>query len=98
MAIFPFSTYYAMGMNYWKEKLFDWSIICSLSLLCFSPTYYCKFWKEIKGVYETGANFLKKNVVQMNENDTHPTLCILELTRILMGVKGLSWKEVWGIT
>ncbi|XP_022149091.1 alpha-1,4 glucan phosphorylase L-2 isozyme, chloroplastic/amyloplastic-like isoform X2 [Momordica charantia] len=41
-------------------------------------------------------NFPEKVAVQMN--DTHPTLCIPELIRILMDVKGLSWKEAWDIT
>ncbi|XP_028082799.1 alpha-1,4 glucan phosphorylase L-2 isozyme, chloroplastic/amyloplastic-like isoform X2 [Camellia sinensis] len=40
--------------------------------------------------------FPNKVAVQMN--DTHPTLCIPELIRILMDVKGLSWKEAWEIT
>ncbi|KAL5217293.1 hypothetical protein ABZP36_017977 [Zizania latifolia] len=31
-------------------------------------------------------------------NDTHPILCIPELMRILMDVKGLSWNEAWSIT
>lgn len=37
-----------------------------------------------------------KVVVQMN--DTHPTLCIPELIRILMDVKGLIWEKAWNIT
>ncbi|KAJ6899776.1 alpha-1,4 glucan phosphorylase L-2 isozyme [Populus alba x Populus x berolinensis] len=41
-------------------------------------------------------NFPDKVAVQMN--DTHPTLCIPELIRILIDLKGLSWKESWDIT
>ncbi|KAL5741363.1 hypothetical protein ACOSP7_028095 [Xanthoceras sorbifolium] len=49
----------------------------------------------------SGANvnweeFPEKVAVQMN--DTHPTLCIPELIRILVDLKGLSWKEAWNIT
>uniref|UniRef100_A0A2N9J2U3 Alpha-1,4 glucan phosphorylase n=1 Tax=Fagus sylvatica TaxID=28930 RepID=A0A2N9J2U3_FAGSY len=40
--------------------------------------------------------FPEKVAVQMN--DTHPTLCIPELIRILIDVKGLNWKEAWDIT
>ncbi|XAR55924.1 Glycogen phosphorylase [Bertholletia excelsa] len=48
------------------------------------------------GEHVNWNTFPDKVSVQMN--DTHPTLCIPELIRILMDVKGLGWKEAWDIT
>ncbi len=31
-------------------------------------------------------------------NDTHPTLAVAELMRLLMDVHGLGWDEAWGVT
>ncbi|MCK5916859.1 MAG: glycogen/starch/alpha-glucan phosphorylase [Cocleimonas sp.] len=40
--------------------------------------------------------FAEKNVFQMN--DTHPTISVAELMRLLMDEKGLAWDEAWQIT
>lgn len=36
--------------------------------------------------------------VAVHINDTHPTLCIPELMRILVDEEGLAWEEAWKIT
>ena len=46
-------------------------------------------------VYGTLKNFHEKNVIQIN--DTHPTLVIPELMRILVDDAGLDWDEAWNI-
>ncbi len=30
-------------------------------------------------------------------NDTHPTIAVAELTRLLVDVEGLPWEQAWGI-
>lgn len=46
--------------------------------------------------HETFDEFPEKAVIQMN--DTHPTLAIPELMRLLLDVYGLSWGKAWSIT
>ncbi len=41
-------------------------------------------------------HFAEQNIFQMN--DTHPTIAVAELMRLLMDVKGLSWDQAWAIT
>ena len=50
---------------------------------------YLRNHDDIHQLYE-------KVAVQMN--DTHPTLAVAELMRILMDEKGLEWDEAWAVT
>jgi len=42
------------------------------------------------------SKFAEQNVFQMN--DTHPTIAVAELMRLLMDEKGMQWDEAWTIT
>lgn len=42
------------------------------------------------------SQFPEKNAIQLN--DTHPSLAIPELMRILVDLEGLDWKSAWDIT
>ncbi len=51
-------------------------------------------WIEQHGADFT--HFAEKNVFQLN--DTHPTVSVAELMRLLMDDHHLSWNEAWAIT
>ena len=51
--------------------------------------------RQHKAEYGTLRNFHQKHVIQIN--DTHPTLVIPELMRILLDEEGYSWDEAWHI-
>ena len=51
--------------------------------------------RQHKAQYGTLRNFARKHVIQIN--DTHPTLVIPELMRILLDQEGYGWDEAWHI-
>ena len=51
--------------------------------------------KKHKARYGTMANFADKAIIHIN--DTHPTLAIPELMRILIDEEGYGWDESWKI-
>ena len=51
--------------------------------------------RKHKAEYGTLRNFHEKNILQIN--DTHPTLIIPELMRILLDQEGYSWDDAWFI-
>jgi starch phosphorylase len=53
-----------------------------------------QIWEMIEGADYN--KFIEQNVFQMN--DTHPSIAVAELMRILIDVKGLDWDFAWNIT
>lgn len=53
-----------------------------------------RLWEEANG--EDYTHFAEFNVFQMN--DTHPTIAVAELMRILLDIKHLEWGPAWDIT
>ncbi|SBW08868.1 glycogen phosphorylase [uncultured Eubacteriales bacterium] len=51
--------------------------------------------RKHRAKYGTLHNFHQKHVIQIN--DTHPTLVIPELMRILLDEEGYSWDDAWFI-
>ncbi|MDD5275965.1 MAG: glycogen/starch/alpha-glucan phosphorylase [Methylovulum sp.] len=50
----------------------------------------------VKGHGNDFSEFADKNCFQLN--DTHPSIAVAELMRLLMDIYGLSWDQAWAIT
>ncbi|MES9955947.1 MAG: glycogen/starch/alpha-glucan phosphorylase [Sedimenticola sp.] len=51
-------------------------------------------WRRLHG--DDFNDFAEKNCFQLN--DTHPTIAVAELMRLLMDVEGMDWDQAWHIT
>ena len=54
--------------------------------------------RKYKATYGPDAWAEFPDHVSIHTNDTHPTLCVPELMRILLDEEGLEWDDAWDIT
>jgi starch phosphorylase len=52
--------------------------------------------KQYKRRHVTFQEFPEKVAIQLN--DTHPSIAVAELMRVLLDLEGLDWDEAWAIT
>ena len=62
----------------------------------FTAASIADIFRRHKGDRNDVRKFHEKVCVQLN--DTHPTLAVVELMRVLVDQEGLSWEEAWTIT
>jgi len=52
--------------------------------------------RRYKKTHSDFSQFAEKNAIQLN--DTHPTLAVVELMRVLLDEEGIPWAAAWDIT
>ena len=51
-------------------------------------------FKEVHGT--NWSKFPEKATFQLN--DTHPTIAVAELMRLLVDIEGVDWETAWSVT
>ncbi len=82
--LYPNDNHYAGKELRLKQQYFFVSASVQRAILKYKENH-----SDIKGLAD-------KVVFQLN--DTHPTVTVAELMRILMDVEGLNWEEAWAVT
>ena len=80
----------------WAHARILWNIQASPLERLSAPRQRRLLCSRYKRTYATFDKFASKAAVQLN--DTHPTLAIPELMRILIDVEKIAWDEAWQIT
>ncbi|MFW5801770.1 MAG: glycogen/starch/alpha-glucan family phosphorylase, partial [Spirochaeta sp.] len=59
----------------------------------------CSLWDILRRFKKSGKSWSElPNMAAIQLNDTHPSLAVPELMRLLMDEEGLGWDEAWEIT
>ena len=76
--------------------LLSYPFVCLTSYLQIQDIIFRFKQRKDGNIPRQWSEFPSKVAVQLN--DTHPTLAIPELMRLLMDNEGLGWDEAWDVT
>lgn len=84
------------GFLYPDDTSYEGKILRIKQQYFFSAAGVQNLLKKHLQYHKTHDNFAELNVIQIN--DTHPSLVIPEMMRMLMDVYGYGWDDAWTIT